>query len=71
SAEIEPLGVVPEHRRRGLAQALCRAALRATAEAGGTEVVIHPRGDVAYPAARDAYAAAGFVTVNRSRIFGR
>ncbi|HVT75856.1 MAG TPA: GNAT family N-acetyltransferase, partial [Acidimicrobiales bacterium] len=27
SAEIEPLGVVPEHRRRGLAQALCRAAL--------------------------------------------
>jgi ribosomal protein S18 acetylase RimI-like enzyme len=71
SAEIEPLGVAPEHRRRGLAQALCHAALDAVARAGGSEVVIHPRGDAAYPAPRGAYSAAGFKTVNRTRIYGR
>jgi ribosomal protein S18 acetylase RimI-like enzyme len=71
AAEIEPLGVVPEHRRRGLAQALCRAALNAVAEVGGVEVVIHPRGDRAYPAPRAAYAAAGFRAVNRTRTYGR
>lgn len=70
-AEIEPLGVVPEHRRRGLAIALCDAALDAVARAGGNEVVIHPRGDIAYPAPRAAYAAAGFTAVNRSRTYVR
>ena len=71
SAEIEPLGVVPEHRRRGLAQMLCHAALDAVARGGGVEVVIHPRGDAAYPAPRAAYAAAGFAPVNRTRVYGR
>ena len=71
AAEIEPLGVVPAHRRRGLARALCHAALDAVARAGGAEVVIRPRGDAAYPAPRAAYAAAGFVTVNRTRTYGR
>ena len=71
AAEIEPLGVVPEHRRRGLAIALCHAALDAVARAGGTEVVIHPRGDIAYSAPRLAYAAAGFREVNRIGVYGR
>jgi predicted N-acetyltransferase YhbS len=71
SAEIEPLGVAPDHRRRGLAQALCHASVDAVAKAGGVEVVIHPRGDAAYPAPRGAYAAAGFRTVNRTRVYGR
>lgn len=71
AAEIEPLGVVPDHRRRGLAIALCHAALDAVAAASGTEVVIRPRGDAAYPAPRAAYSAAGFVEVNRTRTFGR
>jgi ribosomal protein S18 acetylase RimI-like enzyme len=69
AAEIEPLGVVPGHRGRGLAIALCHAALDAVARAGGNEVVIHPRGDVAYPAPRAAYAAAGFTEVNRTRVY--
>jgi GNAT superfamily N-acetyltransferase len=71
AAEIEPLGVVPEHRGRGLAIALCHAAIDAVARAGGEEVVIHPRGDVAYPAPRAAYAAAGFTEVNRTRVYAR
>jgi ribosomal protein S18 acetylase RimI-like enzyme len=71
AAEIEPLGVVPEHRGRGLAVALCHAALDVVASAGGKEVVIHPRGDAAYPAPRAAYAAAGFREVNRTRVYGR
>ena len=36
AAEIEPLGVVPEHRRRGLAIALCHAALDAVARGEAT-----------------------------------
>lgn len=71
SAEIEPLGVAPDHRRRGLAQVLCRAACDAVANAGGVEVVIHPRGDAAYPAPRGAYAAAGFRATNRTHLYGR
>lgn len=71
AAEIEPLGVLPEHRRQGLAIALCHAALDAVALAGGSEVVIHPRGDAAYPAPRAAYAAAGFSPINRTRVYGR
>ncbi len=71
AAEIEPLGVVPEHRGQGLAVALCHAALDAVARAGGHQVVIHPRGDAAYPAPRAAYRAAGFATVNRTRVYGR
>lgn len=71
AGEIEPLGVAPEHRRRGLARALCRAALDAVATAGGTEVVIFPRGDDAYPAPRAAYLAAGFTICGRSHTYGR
>lgn len=71
AAEIEPLGVSKDHRRRGLAQALCHAAVAAVAGAGGSQVVIHPRGDDAYPAPRAAYAAAGFRQVNRTRTYGK
>jgi ribosomal protein S18 acetylase RimI-like enzyme len=71
AAEIEPLGVAPEHRRLGVATSLCLAAVDLVARAGGTEVVIHPRGDAGYPAPRAAYAAAGFTEVNRTRVYGR
>lgn len=59
-AEIEPLGVVPEHRRRGLAGALCHAALARVAEAGGREVYIAVGPNEAYPHSSQAYAKAGF-----------
>ena len=70
-AAIEPLGVHPEHRRRGLAGALCLHAARLVAAAGGHELVIHPRGDAAYPAARGAYLRCGFVEADRTRIYAR
>jgi ribosomal protein S18 acetylase RimI-like enzyme len=70
-AAIEPLGVRPEHRRRGLAGALCLHAARLVADAGGNELVIHPRGDAAYPAARSAYGRCGFTQVDRTRIYAR
>lgn len=40
TTEIEPLGVHPAHRRRGLAQALCHEVGRLTAERDGQEVFI-------------------------------
>jgi ribosomal protein S18 acetylase RimI-like enzyme len=66
SAAIEPLGVVPEHRNRGLARSMCLHAAAAVHDHGGREVVIHPRGDDAYPAPRAAYRGAGFVDVGRT-----
>lgn len=59
-AEIEPLGVVPEHRRRGLAGALCHEALARVAAAGGKEVYIATGPSEAYPHSSQAYAKAGF-----------
>lgn len=70
-AAIEPLGVRPEHRRRGIAGALCLQAAELVAAAGGHKLVIHPRGDAAYPAPRGAYARCGFVAVGRIRIYAR
>jgi len=68
-SSIEPLGVLPEHRKIGLAGALSQYAVRAARHLGGHEVIIHPRGDVAYPAPRGAYLRAGFVTEGRTRTF--
>jgi ribosomal protein S18 acetylase RimI-like enzyme len=70
-AAIEPLGVHPDHRHRGLAGALCLHAARLVAAAGGHELVIHPRGDAAYPAARGAYKKCGFAETDRTRIYAR
>lgn len=64
-AEIEPLGVVPAHRRLGIAQALCHEATRRVAAAGGTEVIIGQWANPAYPAPAGAYAKAGFEEVER------
>lgn len=70
-AEIEPLGVVPAHRRRGLATALCMRVLAQVAEAGGEQVFINvgPRAD--YPAPAATYLAAGFEVVGRGDIYER
>jgi ribosomal protein S18 acetylase RimI-like enzyme len=70
-AAIEPLGVSPGHRRRGLAGALCLHAARLVHAAGGDELVIHPRGDAAYPAPRGAYRRCGFAEVGRTRTYAR
>ncbi|MBO0686320.1 MAG: GNAT family N-acetyltransferase [Candidatus Dormibacteraeota bacterium] len=59
-AEIEPLGVVPEHRGRGLAGALCHEVAARVGEAGGGEVFINAGPRPEYPAPGRAYARAGF-----------
>jgi len=66
---IEPLGVDPVHRRLGLAGALALAVADQARDRGIAEVVIHPRGDAAYPAPRRAYRRVGFVAVDRTDLF--
>ena len=60
TGEIEPLGVVPAHRRRGLATALCAAAGSLIAGLGGKETHINTAPSPAYPAPAQTYLSAGF-----------
>jgi GNAT superfamily N-acetyltransferase len=71
TAAIEPLGVRPAYRRRGLAGALCLRVAQCVQAAGGHEVVIHPRGDAAYPAPLGAYLRCGFRRVGQTRLYAR
>lgn len=67
--EIEPLGVVPEHRRRGLAVALCLHVANAIDERGGRSVYINTQPEPGYVAASSAYFAAGFELVERATTY--
>ena len=71
TAAIEPLGVRAEHRKRGLAGALCLHAARLVRDSGGHELIIHPRGDAAYPAPRNAYRRVGFEPVGRASLYAQ
>jgi ribosomal protein S18 acetylase RimI-like enzyme len=64
-AEVEPLGVVPEHRRRGLAVALCLEAAVRVSERGGHQLFINTGPRKEYPAPGGAYRKAGFEVVER------
>ena len=68
-AEIEPLGVDPAHRNRGVAGALCDEAVARVGDRGGREVIIHSGPNEAYPAPPGAYAKAGFEPVDRGRTY--
>lgn len=70
-AEIEPLGVVPEYRRLGLAGALCHAIGERVAARGGSEVFINVSPSVAYPASSGAYRKAGFEVRERGTLWRR
>jgi ribosomal protein S18 acetylase RimI-like enzyme len=70
-AEIEPLGVVPAHRRLGLAGALCTEAESRVAARGGHTVFINSSPDPTYPAPNATYAAAGFELVKRGQALRR
>lgn len=59
-AEIEPLGVVPAHRRQGLAIALCAEVARRVTQRGGHTVFINTGPSELYPAPYQAYRKAGF-----------
>lgn len=67
--EIEPLGVAPEHRRRGLAVALCLRVAHLVAERGGSQVYINAQPQVGYVAPSSAYFAAGFQLVERATTY--
>jgi GNAT superfamily N-acetyltransferase len=50
--ELEPVGTLPEFRRRGLARTVCLAALHAARDAGARKAVVYPViGDPKFPAA--------------------
>lgn len=71
TAEIEPLGVVPSHRRRGVAGALCNEATRRVAELGGRELFISQHPNEAYPAPAAAYGRVGFEVVEHGHTYRR
>jgi len=64
-AELEPLGIVPAHRRRGLAQTLALDVCRRVGELGGRDVFINASPLPYYRAPWDAYVAAGFTPMER------
>jgi GNAT superfamily N-acetyltransferase len=68
SAEIEPVGVVPEHRRRGLASAMCWQVIEQVRAVGGRQVYINISPNPAYPAPAQTYLAAGFDFVVRGQL---
>jgi GNAT superfamily N-acetyltransferase len=68
TSQIEPLGVVPEHRRKGLATAMCRHVETATAALGGTEVFIDTWHMDYYPAPAATYLRAGYERRDRGGI---
>jgi ribosomal protein S18 acetylase RimI-like enzyme len=57
AVELEPVGTHPDHQRRGLGSAVCRAALRTARAMGGGQVLISADG--ANPAANGLYASLG------------
>ena len=60
AGEFEPVGTHPDHRRRGLAAATCRFALRRLQAVGGRTAVVYTGGrDVDAPA-RALYQSLGF-----------
>lgn len=70
-AEIEPVGVVPEHRRRGLASAMCWHVIEQVRAAGGRQVYINIGLNPAYPAPAQTYLAAGFDFLVRGQLHHR
>ena len=70
-AEIEPMGVVPAHRRRGLAVALCHEAATRVQQRGGRELFINTGERDEYAAPSAAYLKAGFAFYERAASFVR
>jgi ribosomal protein S18 acetylase RimI-like enzyme len=67
--DIEPVGTDPRYARRGLAAAVCRYGLAQLRRLGGTQAIVHARGDAAYPAPKRLYESVGFREYARSISF--
>ncbi|MEU3016060.1 GNAT family N-acetyltransferase [Nocardiopsis sp. NPDC007018] len=70
-SEIEPLGVVPAHRRRGLAVALALTACALTARRGGDRVYINTTPNESYPTPARTYATVGYAVADRGTALTR
>ncbi|GAA1468665.1 GNAT family N-acetyltransferase [Nocardiopsis exhalans] len=70
-SEIEPLGVVPAHRRKGLAVAMALQACTLTARRGGDRVYINTTPNEAYPTPAKTYATVGYKPVDRGTVYTR
>ncbi|MCU1536617.1 MAG: family acetyltransferase [Humibacillus sp.] len=68
---LEPVGVVPGHRGRGLARLVTMAALQALRRAGGSRAQVTPRGDDGYPGPQRLYRSIGFTPVARTTTWTR
>lgn len=66
---FEPVGTHPEHRRCGLARAVCLAVLRAFAAAGARRAVVYCRGDAEYPVPKRLYESLGFTAYTRTHTY--
>jgi ribosomal protein S18 acetylase RimI-like enzyme len=60
AGEFEPVGTHPDHRRKGLAAATCRFALRRLQEEGARTAVVYAGGRGADAPARALYESVGF-----------
>lgn len=63
---VEPVGVVPAHRGKGLAAAVVTAALHHLRELGAHRAQVTPRGDDAYPGPARIYRSLGFAPTART-----
>ena len=69
AVELEPVGVHPNHQRRGLGRAVCRATFRAAAAMGAQQAVI--AADVVNSAANALYGSLGLAITARIVAFSR
>ncbi|MEV6871716.1 GNAT family N-acetyltransferase [Amycolatopsis sp. NPDC051128] len=68
--ELEPVGTDPRFRRRGLARAVCLAAMHALREAGARHAVVYPvQGHPDHPAPVPLYEGLGFRPYARTLTF--
>lgn len=68
---LEPVGCVPEHRRKGLGRATNLAVLHAFRAAGATIGRVSPRGDERYPIPGRLYRSIGFRPGARTETYRR
>ncbi|UVS80115.1 GNAT family N-acetyltransferase [Actinokineospora sp. UTMC 2448] len=70
--ELEPVGTHPDHRRRGLARAVCLGALHALKDVGAETAVVFPvDSPPGHPGAMTLYRDLGFTEYGRGMIYAR
>ena len=65
TAEFEPVGTHPDHRRRGLGRALLLHGMHRAGQAGATRMIVSSLGAPAHPAARGLCHGLGFRAFTR------